>query len=126
MNYRTLGPCNYHLSETQTQDRIQTFLRKDEIGDYLQDLQARSNLKNIKEVVFRNAHKKSKEAEERFNKLTERIKNEKDTFFFVVIDEGNIFPSFKCSSICRVNFYLISLTHYNFSPFCCQERKLHS
>ena len=81
-----IGP-EQKILEAQTIDRIQSFLTKTEIGEYLQDLQAKNHLKYISERVLRNV--KSKDSDVRFNRLIKRIEEEKDTFFFLVIDEAH-------------------------------------
>ena len=106
--FMTIYAYFYLIPETQTMDRIQSFLRKEEIGHYMKDLQARSSLKHIKNVVLRNV--KSKETDEAFKKLTDRIGTEKETFFFVIIDEGNIFRHYSLFH-CSINS--------TYSPLCC-------
>ena len=71
--------------------RIQKNLTNPAVGKFLQDLKANDTFKYIRERVIRNVHKPSKEADASFKKLENRIKNEKNTFFYVVIDEGNCF-----------------------------------
>lgn len=68
---------------------MQTFLTNPKVGKYLQDLRAKDNLKGVNERLLRNVE--GKEAKECFKRLTERIKGEENTLFYVVIDEGECY-----------------------------------
>ena len=90
------------------------------IGKYLQDLKANDTLKHIRQRVLRNVDQSSKEAEASFKKLEDRIKQEKKTFFYVVIDEGRDFFTTKLHT-----YYVIIIIHI-VSPLRCHEGQLHT